>query len=93
MLREHRLNSLKRQRTQRSTTELDQLGWARYQEIRDDLEPHHFGEFVMIEVESGDYYLGKTPDEALEQAEEEYPDSVFCLIRVGHAAANKIKQA
>lgn len=93
MLRHHRLNSLKQRKTQRSTDELDQLGWSRYKEIRDDLEPSHFGEFVMIEVESGDYYLGKTPDEALERAEEEHPDSAFCLIRVGHAAASKLKPA
>lgn len=93
MLRQHRLNSLKQQKTQRSTDEIDRLGWSRYQDIRDDLEPNHFGEFVMIEVESGDYYLGETPGQALERAEEDHPDSVFCLIRVGHAAANKLKRA
>lgn len=92
MLRQQHLNRLKQQKTPRSTEDLDRLGWSRYREIRDELEPQHFGEYVMIEVESGDYFLGETPDEALERAEAEHPDRAFCLIRVGHAVANKLKR-
>ena len=34
-------------------------GTAIYEKIKDKLEPEHKGEFVAIEVDTGDYFLGK----------------------------------
>ena len=62
-----------------------------YQEqLKDLLEKDHKGEFVAIEVESGAYFLGKTPEEALEKARKEFLNRIFHLIRVGHAGVYKV---
>ena len=67
------------------------MGWARYAEIQGELEALHHGNYVMIEVESGDYFVGKTPQDALCQADATHPDKVFCLIRIGYKAVRKLK--
>ena len=58
-----------------------------YAKIKAKLEPAHKGEFVAIEVDTGDYFVGKDPIEADEKAREKYPDAVFFLARIGYRAA------
>lgn len=58
-----------------------------YGKIKDKLEPEHKGEFVAIEVDTGDYFVGKDPIEADERAREKYPAAVFFLARIGYRAA------
>jgi len=89
---QQRITDLRLKKTVYSTAELDRLGWSRYAELRDQLEPAHRGEFVMIEVDSGDYFLGDTPQMALARARAAYPERVFCLIRIGYPAAHKLKR-
>lgn len=55
--------------------------------FRSQLEEKHHGEFVCIEPESGDYFLGQTFDEAVNKAIDAYPDRLTYTLRVGHAAA------
>ncbi len=55
--------------------------------LRAVLEPEHIGEFVAIEPESGDYFLGKTLSEAIGAARHTYPDRLAHAMRVGHKAA------
>jgi hypothetical protein len=55
-----------------------------YEKIKPLLEPKHEGEIVAIEVESGDYFLGKTVIRAGQRAKEKYPDKVFYFVRIGH---------
>lgn len=88
-----KLEQLKRERTPHSTEELDRLGKIRYEEIRSELEAHHHGGFVMIEVDSGDYFVGSTPQAALDQAQTAHPGKVFYMIRIGYKAAHKLKRA
>ena len=57
------------------------------EKYRQSLEEHHMGAFVCIEPESGDYFLGKTFDDAVNQAIDAYPDRLTHTLRVGHAAA------
>ena len=87
------MHDLRREKTLYSTDELDRLGWARYAQIRNMLEPQHLGEFVMIEVDSGNYFLGDTPRQALMKARASHPTQAFCLIRVGYPAAHKLKRS
>lgn len=62
-----------------------------YQEqLKDVLEKDHKGEFVAIEVESAKYFLGKSPEEALEKAKKEFPEKIFHLIRIGYAGVYKV---
>jgi len=89
---QEKLEQLKREKTVHSTEELDRLGWARYEEIRGELEAQHLGDYMMVEVDSGDYFVGKTPQEALRQAEAAHPGKAFCLIRIGYKAVHKLKQ-
>jgi len=58
-----------------------------YKKIKDELEPEHKGEFVTINVDTGEYWFGKTGMEADKKARERYPDDVFYLARVGHRTA------
>ena len=51
------------------------------------LEPEHIDDFVAIEPESGDYFLGKTLSEAMGAARQSYPDRLAHAMRVGHKAA------
>jgi hypothetical protein len=88
---QEKLEQLKRQKTSHSTEELDNLGWARYAEVQSELETLHHGNYVMIEVESGDYFVGKTPQDALCQAEAVHAGKAFCLIRIGYRAVHKLR--
>jgi len=72
---------------------LDRLGWAYYADIRSELEARHDGKYVMIEVDSGDYFIGKTTQEAFHQAQTAHPEKVFSLIRIGYKAVRKLRRA
>jgi len=51
------------------------------------IEPAHLDEFVAIEPESGDFFLGKTLNEATRTARKAHPDRLTHAMRVGHRAA------
>jgi len=55
------------------------------------LEPKHKGEYLAIEPESGNYYLGETMSEAYEKASSIYPAKQFYLVRIGFRAAVSFK--
>jgi hypothetical protein len=50
------------------------------------LEPEHVGEFVAIEPQSGNYFLGQTLSEAMGAAHRLYPDRLAHAMRVGFPA-------
>jgi hypothetical protein len=54
--------------------------------LRGILEPDHLNEFVAIEPESGDYFLGRTLSQAIGAARRAHPDRLSHCIRVGHKA-------
>lgn len=55
--------------------------------LRVKLEAQHNGEFLCIEPESGDFFLGETFDAAVNQALDAYPERLTHTLRIGHAAA------
>lgn len=55
--------------------------------LRPMLEAKHRDEFVAIEPESGDYFLGKTLSEAIGAARRSHPDRLAHAMRVGHKVA------
>lgn len=89
---QEKIERLKRDKTAHSTEDLDRLGCARYDQIRSELETRHHGDYVMIEVDSGDYFVAKTPEEALRLAQAAHPGKAFYLIRIGYKAAHKLKR-
>ena len=66
------------------------LGRKFYEEnLKNILEPIHNGEFVSIEPESGQYFLGKTDVEAMKKSKEAIPHKIKCLIRIGAKSTYK----
>ena len=55
--------------------------------LRELLEPDHLHEFVAIEPDSGDYFLGKTLSEAIGASRKVHPNRLAHAMRVGHKAA------
>jgi hypothetical protein len=55
--------------------------------LQHELEARHRDQFVAIEPESGEYFLGDTFDEAVRYARTKYPDRLTHTIRIGHRAA------
>lgn len=84
-----RIEELIRQKTPHTREEFSRLARTRYDEIRAELEAENFGDFVMIEVDSGDFFVGKDSDDALELAQAAHPEKAFFLFRIGHRAAEK----
>lgn len=57
------------------------------QRLKDALEADHPDEFVAIEPDSGEYFLGRTLSEAIGLARKAHPDRLAHALRVGHATA------
>ncbi len=56
------------------------------EKLKHQLEPRYAGKIVVIDAESGDYFLGATLHEANEQARKKYPNNVFYAVKVGYPA-------
>ena len=72
----------------RDVADLAQKAEAIYESrLQGILEPCHDHEFVAIEPESGEYFLGKTLNDAAKAARAAYPGRLTHVMRVGHKAA------
>lgn len=57
------------------------------QQLRSKLEASDHGKYVCIEPQSGDFYVGATFDEAVNQAIDAHPESLTHTLRIGHDSA------
>ena len=57
------------------------------QQLRQRLESSDHGRFVCIEPESGEFFVGDTFDDAVNQAIDAHPNSLTHTLRIGHTAA------
>ena len=55
-------------------------------DIRAEVEREHGGEFLVVDVVTGDYTVGEDEDEVFGHAEAKNPKSLFYLMRVGRSA-------
>ncbi len=55
--------------------------------LRAKLEPGHRGEYLYLDVETGEYELDADEVAAMERATARHPDSVFYILRVGYPAS------
>jgi hypothetical protein len=55
------------------------------------LEPQYTGMFAAIEPDSGDYFLGRRMIEAVLKAEEQHPDKLVFIVRIGFPTAVSMK--
>ncbi len=60
-----------------------------YAKIKNELESDHWGEFLVIEPDSGDYFLGKDLKEATRKSREKHPDKLMVRLRVGTLAIHR----
>lgn len=58
--------------------------------IRSEVEAAHTGEFVIVDITSGDYAISTDESAAFELVEARNPDGIFYLLRVGYRAAHRI---
>ena len=73
--------------SQDSDSVADQARKIYEERLKSELEPFHSNEFVAIEPESGDYFLGKTLSEAIGASRAKHPKKLAHAFRVGHRAA------
>ncbi len=77
--------------TKYDAEEIARLGEEIYQrDIRAKVEAEHEGEFLVVDVTTGEYTMADDDAEAFDLAEEKNPNAVLYLIRVGHRTAHRI---
>lgn len=54
------------------------------------LEPGRKGEFVAIDLPSGDYFTGSEALEAYRKASQKHPGRVFVIKRIGYPAVRRL---
>jgi hypothetical protein len=59
--------------------------------FKQTLEKNSFGQFVAIEVDSKEYFLGSTPLQAINNAQKKYASKPFHVIKIGYDEALLIK--
>ena len=57
------------------------------EKLRNRLEATNMNDFVAIESDSGDYFLGSTLSKAIQASRAKHPDRLAFAMRVGHDAA------
>lgn len=73
------------------TDDVVQRSTRLYEErLRDSLERTNLNDFVAIEPDSGDFFIGKTLSEAIQASRAVHPDRLAFALRVGHSAAVQI---
>jgi len=55
--------------------------------LRSQLEPEHKGEYVVLDVDSGDYELDADEMTAIDRARAKHPDRLFYIKRVGYRSS------
>ena len=59
--------------------------------LKRNLESCCRGQFIAIEADSGDYFLGPTPLEAIQGGKSKHPKKSFHVMKVGYKAAILLK--
>lgn len=54
-----------------------------YDAVKAEYDPKYEGQFLAIDTESGNVYLGKTSDAALNKARAAHPGHIFYLVKIG----------
>jgi hypothetical protein len=74
-----------------ASAEIVQRGQTLYdQQIRAQVEPQHAGDFLILDVETGDYEIDAEDVQALQRAKAKHPDGAFYIVRIGAPTAYRI---
>ncbi|MFQ5633651.1 MAG: hypothetical protein ACE5I1_33215 [bacterium] len=66
--------------------EIARKAQAHYNKFRKKLEKEHWGEFVVIHPDNGDFAIADEHWEAVDEMQAKYPDVLFFTIRIGYRA-------
>lgn len=67
-----------------NTQEVIKKGQEIYESKKTELElPANIGKYVVVEVNSGDYFIGNTREEAVAAARVKYPNDILFARRIG----------
>lgn len=68
-----------------------QRGQALYdQQIRTKVEASHKGEFLVLDIETGEYEMDFNELHALQRAKAKNPDAALYILRVGYSTAYRL---
>lgn len=70
---------------------ISEKGQSVFEALSQELKEQHFGHFIAIEVDSGEYFIGETAVEATRKAKARHPDKIFFLGRIGYRTAYTFK--
>ena len=74
--------------------EIGELGSAIYQsQLKGLLEPSHHGQFVAIDISTGDYALGEEAHLASDQLRIQHPEAQILVERIGYPAVFHVRHA
>ncbi len=65
-------------------------GEAIYQKLQNEVERHHNGEFLVIDIQTEDYEIDVRSTAAINRLLSKHPDAVIYLVRIGHQAAYQL---
>ena len=61
-----------------------------YEREKAKYEPQKNGNFLAIDIESQELFLGNTSSDAVELARKAHPEKVFYVIKIGHSVAETL---
>ena len=59
--------------------------------IKKKFESKNKGKIIVFELKNKEYFLGKTPIEALKKARVKYPNKIFYTKRIGYDSVYEVK--
>ena len=72
--------------SQEERAEIGRKAKAFYEPLREQMEKEHWGEYITIDTDNGDYVVAPDRRTAVEKMRAQYPGRLFFLIRVGYRA-------
>jgi hypothetical protein len=60
------------------------------QQIRNRVEPQHVGEFLVVDIDTGDYEIDTDSLAASDRMLARHPDAILYFVRVGYPAAHRL---
>ena len=74
------------------TLAFDKKAQAIYRtKLKPKLEGKYKGRIVAIDVESEDYFVGRTVLEAIEKGRRKHPGKIFYAVRIGYPAVHSLR--
>ena len=74
-----------------TSEEIARRGQALYEaQIQDKLDATCKGQFLALDIETGEYELDRDEIAALQRAKAKRPDAAFYILRIGYSAAYRL---